>query len=101
MIGPHAIHLGHGIERLPDCREHEMVERKFLAGLRRVHLLAQLHERADLGLDRQIEMRNLLLGLREALGNRALQAAGLEVGSITDVTPQAHNGCRPPKRRRV
>ena len=32
---------------------------------------------------------------------RALQAAGLEVGSITDVTPQTHNGCRPPKRRRV
>ena len=31
---------------------------------------------------------------------RALQAAGLEVGSIQDVTPQAHNGCRPPKRRR-
>jgi small subunit ribosomal protein S11 len=32
---------------------------------------------------------------------RSLQAAGLEVGSITDVTPQAHNGCRPPTRRRV
>ncbi|MBT1018168.1 30S ribosomal protein S11 [Canibacter sp. lx-72] len=32
---------------------------------------------------------------------RSLQAAGLEVGSITDVTPQAHNGCRPSKRRRV
>ncbi|MEA5453447.1 30S ribosomal protein S11 [Sinomonas sp. JGH33] len=32
---------------------------------------------------------------------RALQAAGLEVGSIQDVTPSAHNGCRPPKRRRV
>ena len=32
---------------------------------------------------------------------RSLQAAGLEVGSINDVTPQAHNGCRPPKRRRV
>jgi small subunit ribosomal protein S11 len=32
---------------------------------------------------------------------RSLQAAGLEVGSITDVTPQAHNGARPPKRRRV
>ncbi len=31
---------------------------------------------------------------------RSLQAAGLEVGSIQDVTPQAHNGCRPPKRRR-
>jgi small subunit ribosomal protein S11 len=32
---------------------------------------------------------------------RSLAAAGLEVGSISDVTPQAHNGCRPPKRRRV
>jgi small subunit ribosomal protein S11 len=32
---------------------------------------------------------------------RSLQAAGLEVGTINDVTPQAHNGCRPPKRRRV
>ena len=32
---------------------------------------------------------------------RSLQSAGLEVGSITDVTPQAHNGVRPPKRRRV
>ncbi len=32
---------------------------------------------------------------------RSLQAVGLEVGSITDVTPQPHNGCRPPKRRRV
>ena len=32
---------------------------------------------------------------------RSLQAAGLEVGSMQDVTPQAHNGCRPPKRRRV
>ena len=32
---------------------------------------------------------------------RSLQAAGIEVGSISDVTPQAHNGCRPPKRRRV
>ena len=32
---------------------------------------------------------------------RSLQAAGLEVGSIQDVTPQAHNGARPAKRRRV
>ena len=32
---------------------------------------------------------------------RALQAAGLEVESIKDVTPIPHNGCRPPKRRRV
>jgi small subunit ribosomal protein S11 len=32
---------------------------------------------------------------------RALQAAGLEIISIKDVTPIPHNGCRPPKRRRV
>jgi small subunit ribosomal protein S11 len=32
---------------------------------------------------------------------RSLQATGLEVGTISDVTPQPHNGCRPPKRRRV
>ncbi|MBQ2819753.1 MAG: 30S ribosomal protein S11 [Clostridia bacterium] len=32
---------------------------------------------------------------------RALQAAGLEVVMIKDVTPIPHNGCRPPKRRRV
>jgi small subunit ribosomal protein S11 len=32
---------------------------------------------------------------------RSLQAAGLEITSIRDVTPQAHNGCRPRKRRRV
>ncbi len=32
---------------------------------------------------------------------RALQAAGLEVNMIKDLTPVPHNGCRPPKRRRV
>jgi small subunit ribosomal protein S11 len=32
---------------------------------------------------------------------RALQAAGIDVRSIKDVTPIPHNGCRPPKRRRV
>ena len=32
---------------------------------------------------------------------RSLQAAGLEILSIKDVTPIPHNGCRPPKRRRV
>jgi small subunit ribosomal protein S11 len=32
---------------------------------------------------------------------RALQGAGLRVRSITDVTPTPHNGCRPPKKRRV
>ncbi len=32
---------------------------------------------------------------------RSLQAAGIEVGGIKDLTPIPHNGCRPPKRRRV
>ena len=32
---------------------------------------------------------------------RALRTAGLELSSIKDVTPIPHNGCRPPKRRRV
>ncbi|MCC7411345.1 MAG: 30S ribosomal protein S11 [Gammaproteobacteria bacterium] len=32
---------------------------------------------------------------------RALHAAGLKISNITDVTPIPHNGCRPPKRRRV
>ncbi len=32
---------------------------------------------------------------------RALQAAGLKINAIKDVTPIPHNGCRPPKRRRV
>lgn len=32
---------------------------------------------------------------------RSLQASGLEVTSISDVTPVPHNGCRPPKRRRI
>lgn len=39
-------------------------------------------------------------GGREA-AIRSLQAAGLEVNIIKDVTPIPHNGCRPPKRRRV
>jgi small subunit ribosomal protein S11 len=37
---------------------------------------------------------------REA-GIRSLQTAGLEILSIRDITPVPHNGCRPPKRRRV
>ena len=39
-------------------------------------------------------------GGREA-AIRSLQAAGLEITSIKDVTPIPHNGCRPPKKRRV
>jgi small subunit ribosomal protein S11 len=50
---------------------------------------------------RQIEVfvRGPGSGREQAI--RSLQAAGLEVSAITDVTPLAHNGCRAPKRRRV
>ena len=37
----------------------------------------------------------------ENAARNALQAAGLEIAAIKDVTPIPHNGCRPPKRRRV
>ncbi len=40
-------------------------------------------------------------GLGRESAVRAMNAAGLKVNSICDVTPIPHNGCRPPKRRRV
>ena len=40
------------------------------------------------------------LGAGREAAIRSLQTAGLEVKTITDVTPIPHNGCRPPKRRR-
>ena len=43
----------------------------------------------------------VLAGSGREAAIRALQACGLEVTSIKDVTPVPHNGCRPPKRRRV
>ncbi len=46
-----------------------------------------------------VEVRGPGSGRESAL--RALQAAGFQVTSIRDVTPIPHNGCRPPKRRRV
>jgi small subunit ribosomal protein S11 len=47
----------------------------------------------------QIHVKGPGAGRESAI--RALQAAGLEVKSIRDITPIPHNGCRPPKRRRV
>src|ERR671938_61110 len=43
------------------------------------------------------------IAARKALENgmRSLESNGLQVSAITDVTPIPHNGCRPPKRRRV
>ena len=50
---------------------------------------------------RQIEVFVKGPGSGREAAIRALQAAGLTITSIIDVTPIPHNGCRPPKRRRV
>ncbi|MBF8289098.1 MAG: ribosomal protein [Chloroflexi bacterium] len=50
---------------------------------------------------RQVEVYVKGPGAGREQAIRSLQTAGLEVTAITDVTPTPHNGCRPPKRRRV
>jgi small subunit ribosomal protein S11 len=50
---------------------------------------------------RQVEVRVKGPGAGRESAIRALNAAGLEVTAFKDVTPIPHNGCRPPKRRRV
>src|SRR5947199_7032897 len=50
---------------------------------------------------RQIEVFVKGPGSGRKAAIRSLQAAGIQVVSITDVTPIPHNGCRPPKRRRA
>jgi small subunit ribosomal protein S11 len=50
---------------------------------------------------KQLDVRVKGPGAGRESAIRSLQAAGLEIKSIKDVTPIPHNGCRPPKRRRV
>ena len=50
---------------------------------------------------REVEVRVKGPGSGRESAVSALQAAGLRISSIEDVTPIPHNGCRPPKRRRV
>jgi len=50
---------------------------------------------------RQVEVRVKGPGSGREAAVRAMQAAGLEIKSIEDVTPLPHNGCRPRKKRRV
>jgi len=50
---------------------------------------------------RQVEVYVKGPGSGREAAIRSLQAAGLTVSAITDVTPIPHNGCRPPKKRRV
>ena len=61
---------------------------------------AAAKEAYDLGLRRvDVYVKGPGSGRESAI--RALQAAGLQITLIKDVTPVPHNGCRPPKRRRV
>ncbi len=57
-------------------------------------------EAMELGL-RRVEVLIKGPGSGRESAVRSLQAAGLEITAIKDVTPIPHNGCRPPKRRRV
>jgi small subunit ribosomal protein S11 len=50
---------------------------------------------------KQVDVRVKGPGAGRESAIRSLQASGMEVKSIKDVTPIPHNGCRPPKRRRV
>ena len=49
----------------------------------------------------KVDVRVKGVGSGRETAVRSLQAAGLEIGKIIDVTPVPHNGCRPSKRRRV
>lgn len=57
-------------------------------------------EAYDLGL-RKVDVLIKGVGSGRDAAVRALNTAGLEITSIRDITPLPHNGCRPPKRRRV
>ena len=61
---------------------------------------AAAREAHDLGL-RKIEVFIKGPGAGREAAVRSLQTAGLEVTALKDITPIPHNGCRPPKRRRV
>ncbi|MDD5363062.1 MAG: 30S ribosomal protein S11 [Ignavibacteria bacterium] len=61
---------------------------------------AAAKEAFDLGL-KKIEVLIKGVGSGRDAAVRALNTAGLEILSIKDITPLPHNGCRPPKRRRV
>ena len=67
-----------------------------MKGMTGENLMTMLEARLD-----SVVFRMGFARTRREAAIRALSASGLEVTSITDVTPVPHNGCRPPKRRRV
>jgi len=65
-------------------------------------IAAEESARAAIGMGlRKVEVLVKGPGSGREAAIRSLQAAGLDISSIRDVTPIPHNGCRPPKRRRV
>ena len=76
------------------------VQEKIHPLLRRYRQKLLLRKLMILGL-RRVEVLVKGPGSGREAAIRALNTAGLEISSISDVTPIPHNGCRPPKRRRV
>lgn len=74
--------------------------RKSMPGAAQAAAEACARQAMDLGV-RKVEVLLRGPGTGRETAVRSLQAAGIEVGSIRDVTPVPHNGCRPKKRRRV
>ena len=67
-----------------------------MPGMTGENLMVMLESRLD-----SVVFRLGFARTRREAAIRALQACGIDVTSIRDVTPVPHNGCRPPKRRRV
>ena len=94
-----------GVKAVSQIERLGGVEREIRVSLDPDRLLAFGITAGDV--NRQLRATNVdLAGGRGEIGGReqairSLQGAGLEVTAITDVTPIPHNGCRPPKRRRV
>ena len=67
----------------------------------RAGVLVEAPRVGAVSLVREVEVRVKGPGSGRETAIRSLQAAGIEVASVTDVSPVPHNGCRPRKRRRV
>ena len=84
----------YGVLEKPFRNYYEKADR--MKGLTGPNLMTMLETRLD-----NVVFRLGWARTRREAAIRALQACGLDVTSISDVTPVPHNGCRPPKGRRV
>ena len=90
------------------CRVVGFRRRAWFQGLQKIHSLrgsdALLKRLPRLAMDHGMKTVEVFVkgpGAGRESAIRALQATGLDISLIKDVTPIPHNGCRPPKRRRV